>query len=192
MREACWAAVVLLVSPPFRAIWCALLSENNVAICWPRFELFPWRLSSSCLVCGRFVAREYEPISNVCSSCRTQELASVGKWVVRADDEGRRTPPNASCDSRVDKCFASPLGFLVSGSPAPLRCHACSTLDAANRREAAIYDCKTGCGPTLVCKDIFSVCPRMAALRRRIFSSVCYGFPCVGVGRSTHAERLES
>ena len=105
-------------------------------------------------------------MSNVCSFCQTQESAPAGKWVARADGAGRRTPPDAVYDSRVDNGFASSLGFWAPGSPAPFRCHDCCASDAADRREAAIDAFQNRRDPTLVCKDIFLARPWMAGLRR--------------------------
>ena len=111
----------------------------------------------------RSVVRECPVMSNACSSCQTQESTSAGKWVVRADCVGRRSPPNAICDSRVHYGF--PAGLCAPGAPAPFRCRVFCVLDAATRRETAIDDFKKRRNPTLVCRDISMVLPWAVELR---------------------------
>ena len=90
-------------------------------------------------------------MSNVCSVCQSTESASAAKCFVRAGCVGRRVPPIAVCESRVDNGHASSLGTWPPGAPSPLGCNICCALDATKFREAVVDDIKDRWGPLLVC-----------------------------------------
>ena len=62
-------------------------------------------------------------MSNVCSFCQSKESMSACKWFVCVDCVGRRVPPSAARDSRVDNGYASSSGTWPPGASSPSRCN---------------------------------------------------------------------
>ena len=102
----------------------------------------------------------------MCAFCQVKESTSLGKWLVCGDYVGRRDPPSALRDTCADNGFASSVGQWVPRASVPFRCNICRAWGAAKRRETLADERKSRRDPASVCRDIFSVCPWVAELRR--------------------------
>ena len=98
--------------------------------------------------------------------CQPKEPTYAGKRFVCVDCVGRRVPPSAVCDSRVDNGYASFLGTWPPRASSPSRCNICCARDATMFRDAVVDDIKNRWGPLLVCKDFVAACPWVVELRR--------------------------
>ena len=60
-------------------------------------------------------------MSNACAFCQTKESTTMGKWFVRPDCAGRRSPPSVLREKCADRGFASSVGAWSLGASGPFR-----------------------------------------------------------------------